>query len=131
MKMLREDDPDLGQITELAKAEDTPEDKRPKCSSDLGYKKIEEFYPGAEHKQPHKKEQNGKLTKRKKQDNKSIGRRRVPVEHAIGKLKRYRILGRPFDGTIKQFDLTLSILTGLANLKTLWNRKKKKPKREF
>ena len=131
MKMLREDDPDLGQITELAKAEDTPEDKRPKCLSDLGYKKIDGFYPGADHKQPHKKEKNGKLTKRQKQDNKSVGRRRVPVEHAIGKLKRYRILGRPFDGTIKQFDLTLSILTGLANLKTLWNRKKKKPKREF
>ena len=73
-----------------------------------------------------KKEKNGKLTKRQKQDNKSIGRRRVKVEHVIGKLKRYRILGRPFDGTIKQFDLTLSILTGLANLKTLWNRKKEK-----
>ena len=131
MKMLREDDPDLGQITELAKTEDTPADKRPKCLSDLGYKKIDGFYPGADHKQPHKKEKNGKLTKRQKQDNKSVGRRRVPVEHAIGKLKRYRILGRPFDGTIKQFDLTLSILTGLANLKTLWNRKKKKPKREF
>ena len=131
MKMLREDDPDLGQITELAKAEDTPADKRPKCLSDLGYKKIDGFYPGADHKQPHKKEKNGKLTKRQKQDNKSVGRRRVPVEHAIGKLKRYRILGRPFDGTIKQFDLTLSILTGLANLKTLWNHKKKKPKREF
>ena len=121
LKMLREDDPDLGQITELAKAGDTPEDKRPKCLSDLGYKKIDGFYPGADHKQPHKKEKNGKLTKRQKQ---IIGRRRVKVEHVIGKLMRYRILGRPFDGTIKQFDLTMSILTGLANLKTLWNRKK-------
>ena len=59
MKMLREDDPDLGQITEMAKAGDTPEDKRPKCLSDLGYKKIDGFYPGADHKQPQKKEKNG------------------------------------------------------------------------
>ena len=49
MKMLREDDPDLGQITDLAKTGDTPEDKRPKCSSDLRYKKIDGFYPGATH----------------------------------------------------------------------------------
>ena len=132
LKMLQEDDPDLGIITQTLKsADEPPKEIQILVFSDMGYKKIQEMYPGGTHKQPHKRPKDGRLTNRQKQDNKSIGRRRVHVEHAIGKLKRYRILGRPFDGTIEEFDLAMSVITGLANLKTLWNHKKKKPRREF
>ena len=131
LSMLREEDPDLGLITDRAKSHTTPRDKRPVILSDLGYKKIQEHYPGATHKQPHKKPHGGELTKRQKQDNRAISKKRIRVEHAIGKLKRYAVLATPFDGTVKRFDLTISVLSGLANLKTLWNHRKKKPKREF
>ena len=131
MNMLRKDDPDLGPVTSRSKSKDTPADKQMLILSDLGYKKIQDVYPGARHKQPHKKIKDVDLTKRQKQDNRAISRRRVRVENAIGKVKRYRILGSPFDGTVEKFSLTMSIITGLANLKTLWNHKKKRPKREF
>ena len=52
---------------------------------------------------------------------------RVRVEHSIGRLKRYARLADPYDGTISQFNYEFNVITGLVNLRLLWDKIDKGP----
>ena len=65
---------------------------------DLGFKGVEKIYDFGElvigHKKPRKskKNPNTELTDAQKAHNRQVSRRRIYVEHAIGRMKKYRML---------------------------------------
>lgn len=73
-------------------------------------------YIGTAVKTPHKKPKGNKLTDEQKQYNKALSSRRVVVEHAIGRMKRYQILAQRFRNPRKSHTLILKNIAGLANL---------------
>ena len=69
---------------------------------DLGYKGIDKDYKEGKIELPHKKPRKSKrnpnpqLTKEQKSENRALSQVRIRVEHAIGGVKRYRILVHKF-----------------------------------
>jgi hypothetical protein len=59
---------------------------------DLGFVGIEKDFDCKELSIPHKKPKKKELTAEQKAENKSLASKRVRVEHALARLKRYRIL---------------------------------------
>ena len=93
-----------------------------KAGLDLGYKGIEKDYPGGEIGIPHKKSRKSKnnpnpqLTEKEKAENRALSRVRIKVEHAIGGIKRYRILVHKFRNRVEgMFDDVIGICAGLWN----------------
>jgi hypothetical protein len=92
---------------------------------DLGYQGIKNDYRSPEnihipHKKPRKskKNPNPSLTPKQKRENKSVGRKRIPVEHAIGGMKIFRILATKLRNKLNKFaDRVIFLVAGLWNLK--------------
>ena len=60
----------------------------------------------------------GGLTRRDPGHNAEVTRARIAVEHAIGRIKQYRIITtKPYHGTPDQFNDELNVVTGIVNLK--------------
>ncbi len=89
---------------------------------DLGYQGIQSDYQGEDIHIPHKKPRKSKpkpdpqLTPQQKQENRALAKLRVPVEHAIGGIKRFRILVAPYRNHKDNFADDL-----LAVAAALWN----------
>jgi hypothetical protein len=64
---------------------------------------------------PHKKPKGGELTKEQKRENRAISRERVSNEHAIGFVKRFRILTERYRGRRKGFGLRFNLIAGICN----------------
>ena len=65
----------------------------------------------------------GRLTQRDPDRNAEVTRARITVEHAIGRIKQYRIMTtRPYHGTPDRFNDELNVVTGIVNLKHGWDR---------
>ena len=73
---------------------------------------------------PEKKRRGKEMTARQKRRNKRISSKRIAVEHAIGRIKRWARMTDPYDGTIEEFRDELEAVTGLANFSLLWNKEK-------
>jgi DDE superfamily endonuclease len=73
-------------------------------------------YIGTSVKTPHKKPKGKKLTPEQKKYNKAFSSRRVVVEHATGRMKRYQILAQRFRNPRRTHTLILKNIAGLANL---------------
>lgn len=89
---------------------------------DLGYQGIQATYQGEHIVIPYKKARKSKknpdpqLSSRQKQENRVLAKLRVSVEHAIGGLKRFRILVAPYRNHKQNFeDDVLAIAAGLWN----------------
>ena len=89
---------------------------------DLGYQGIQTSYQGEHIHIPHKKPRKSKhkpdpqLTQQQKQENQALARLRVPVEHAIGGIKRFRALVSPYRNHKDGFDDDLiAVAAGLWN----------------
>ena len=123
---LRRDDPDLGRITESMKDAGTPGRRRVTLYADLGYAGVGKTYPGSTLMQPEKKRPGRMLTARQKRHNRRVSRTRVRVEHAIGRIRRFNIPSRPYDGTPGQLGDEIQVATGPANFHVLWDKKDKK-----
>ncbi len=127
LTMIKNNPPDLGILTARMRSNRKhPEDEKVKMFSDLGYMGIEEVYPGATSVQPDKKPRKGKLTKKQKAQNRRISSKRVTVEHAIGRIKQYKRMRDPYDGTAEEFDREFQVTAGLANFRLLWDKRNKK-----
>lgn len=91
---------------------------------DLGFTGVDKIYEFKElligHKRPKKskKNPNPKLTPEQKEKNKQVSKERIYVEHAIGGMKRYRILKNK--GRAKSYELKNQVI---ANCAALWNYK--------
>ena len=127
LTLLKEDPPDLGILTRIMSDGGTPEQDQPVLYVDKGYQGISECYPGADTRQPAKRRRNSKgraggLTQEELSRNKEINCIRVVVEHAIGRIKQYRITTRPYCGTPEELNDELNIIAGLVNLSLDWDR---------
>ncbi len=82
---------------------------------DLGYFGIEKDYPKLNVNIPVKKPKKKELTPKEKRYNKKQRKARVIVEHAISRMKKFRIMGDEFRNRLKRYDSMTSIVCGLVN----------------
>jgi hypothetical protein len=73
-------------------------------------------YLGTGLKTPKRKPAGGQLTPRQKAGNRRVGRKRVVVEHGIGKMKIWRIAAERWRNPRRRHTLTLKNVAGLHNL---------------
>jgi len=87
--------------------------KRIELKTDTGYLGIKKIHANSE--LPIKRSKYHKLTKEEKRYNREISSQRVTNEHAIGFLKRFKILSLPYRNRRKRFGLRLNLLAGICN----------------
>lgn len=103
----------------MFKAEFPPEKnwfEKHRVRVDLGFLGLEKDYSCKELFIPHKKKKKQELSAEQKEENKSFAKERIAVEHAIGGMKRYRILSerlRVHD--VELHDVILGVCAGLWN----------------
>jgi len=73
-------------------------------------------YQGTALRRPHRKPRGRDLTRRQKRHNRRLSRRRVVVEHAIGKMKTWRAAADRFRSPPRRHTLVLKNVAGLHNL---------------
>lgn len=82
---------------------------------DRGYQGIKKDFPQMNVKIPVKKKKGVELSKKDKRYNKKLSKERVIVEHTIGKMKKFGIMGNTFRNRLKNYDTKVSIVSGLVN----------------
>lgn len=86
---------------------------------DKGYEGIEDEYPGNMVLKPRRARRNHLLNPLEKIINQALSSLRMPVEHLIGALKRFRILADPYRGSFRFYDQITALVAGIHNFKTL------------
>jgi hypothetical protein len=97
----------------LFKASGVRMQKNTKAKVDTGYLGIMKIHANSEH--PIKSSKHHKLTKEEKRHNREVSSQRVYNEHAIGFLKRFKILALPYRNRRKRFALRVNLLAGICN----------------
>jgi hypothetical protein len=80
---------------------------------DTGFQGIHKLHKNS--KIPKKKTKKRPLTKEEKTINRKISSKRVTNEHAIGFLKRFRILSEKYRNRRKRFGLRFNLIAGICN----------------
>lgn len=88
---------------------------------DLGYQGMKEDFPKIKSQLPIKKLPKKELTRKEKRYNKKHSRERVVIEHAISRIKKFRIIGEEFRNKLNSYDTKMSIVTGLINFRIMLN----------
>jgi len=83
------------------------------AQTDTGFIGIEKLHKNTA--LPHKKPKGGQLTKEQKRENRVISSKRVSNEHAIGFVKRFKILTERYRGRRKGFGLRFNLIAGICN----------------
>jgi hypothetical protein len=86
---------------------------------DKGYEGLEEEYPQVRVEKPRKARRAHPLTVLEKIYNRAMSTLRIPVEHAIGHLKKYRLLAGIYRGKPERYDESALVIAGLHNYKEL------------
>ncbi len=71
---------------------------------DLGFLGIEKDYPEQKSVLPIKKKRNQDLTLEEKEHNKSHSKKRIVIEHAICRIKKYKIMSDVFRNRLKKYE---------------------------
>ena len=90
-------------------------------NADLGYQGIDKDFPSLKSRIPIKRKRGKVLEKKDKRYNKKLNRKRVVVEHVIGRMKKFKIMGSIFRNRLKRYDDMTSIISGLINFRVLKN----------
>lgn len=72
-------------------------------------------YVGTRLRVPHKKPRNGALTAEQKRANRALSRRRIAVEHGIGKMKIWRIAAERYRNPLRRHAVMMKNVAGLHN----------------
>ncbi len=88
---------------------------------DLGYQGVQDDFPDMKSKIPRKKQRGKERTREDKKFNKMLSRERVVVEHAIGRMKKFGIMGGTFRNRLSRYNDMTSIVGGLVNFRTMLN----------
>jgi len=83
------------------------------AETDTGYQGIVKIHANSI--LPKKRSKNVLLTKEDKQRNKDISSNRATNEHAIGFIKRFKILTERYRNRRKRFGLRLNLIVGICN----------------
>jgi hypothetical protein len=80
---------------------------------DTGFSGIKRFHKNSE--LPRKRSKKKPLTKEDKLFNRTVSSDRVANEHAIGFVKRFKILSERYRNRRKRFGLRFNLIAGLCN----------------
>ena len=72
-------------------------------------------YVGTRLQVPHKKPRNGTLTAEQKRSNRALSRRRIVVEHGIGKMKIWKIAADRYRNPLRRHTVMMKNVAGLHN----------------
>jgi hypothetical protein len=97
---------------------DTPKDVE--SIVDLGFLGVEKDYPEQISSLPIKKKKgNQDLTIEEKEYNRIHSKKRIVIEHAICRLKKYRIMSEIFRNKLRKYDMVSDIVSGLVNYRIM------------
>lgn len=97
---------------------DTPKDVE--SIVDLGFLGVEKDYPEQISSLPIKKKKgNQDLTIEEKEYNRIHSKKRIVIEHAICRLKKYRIMSEVFRNKLRKYDMVSDIVSGLVNYRIM------------
>jgi hypothetical protein len=82
--------------------------------ADAGYQGLTELHENSQ--TPFKKSKYHALTKREKQSNRSLARKRIVIEHIFRKLKVFRILSERYRNRRKRFAIRFNLIATIYNL---------------
>jgi transposase len=82
--------------------------------ADAGYQGLAELHENCQ--TPFKKSKYHPLTKKEKQKNRALARKRILIEHIFRKLKVFRILGERYRNRRKRFALRFNLIAAIYNL---------------
>ena len=98
---------------------DTPKDVV-ESIVDLGFLGVEKDYPEQISSLPIKKKKgNQDLTIEEKEYNRIHSKKRIVIEHAICRLKKYRIMSEVFRNKLRKYDMVSDIVSGLVNYRIM------------
>lgn len=86
---------------------------------DLGFLGVQKDFPEQKSCLPIKKDRGCELTEVEKEYNKNHSRKRIVIEHAICRLKKYRIMNDVFRNRIRKYDKISDIVSGLVNFRIM------------
>ncbi len=86
---------------------------------DLGYLGVEKDFPEQKSSLPYRKNRHQELSQEEITYNKGHSRRRIVIEHAICRLKKYRIMNDVFRNKLRKYNKVSDIVAGLVNYRTL------------
>ena len=96
---------------------DTPKDVE--SILDLGFLGVEKDYPEQISSLPIKKKGNQDLTIEEKEYNRIHSKKRIVIEHAICRLKKYRIMSEIFRNRLRKYDMVSDIVSGMVNYRII------------
>ena len=88
--------------------------KHTRILADAGYQGLAELHENCQ--TPFKKSKYHPLTKREKQRNRALARKRILIEHIFRKLKVFRILSERYRNRRKRFALRFNLIAAIYNL---------------
>ena len=91
-----------------------PLPKRAHAYADSGYQGLQQDHSGVEI--PYKRTKTRPLTKDERAYNHALSRFRVRVEHAIARLKSFRILSERYRYPRERYDVKISTVAGILNI---------------
>ena len=89
---------------------------------DLGYLGVEKDYPNQISILPYKRKKGKELLNYQKEWNKLQSKIRIKVEHAISKIKKFRINSDTFRNRLCRYDGISDIVCGIVNFKIRWKQ---------
>ena len=89
---------------------------------DLGYLGVEKDFPKQISILPYKRKKGKELTLSQKEWNKLQSKIRIKVEHAISKIKKFRISSDTFRNRLYRYDVISEIVCGIINFKIRWKQ---------
>ena len=89
---------------------------------DLGYLGVEKDFPDQTSILPYKKKKRKELLEYQKEWNKLQSKIRIKVEHAISKIKKFRINAETFRNRLCRYDDISDIVCGIINFKIRWKK---------
>lgn len=81
--------------------------------ADLGYLGIQKLHTNSA--VPQRRQPRNPITQEQKARNRSLSSERVVVEHAIRKLKVFRILAERYRNRRKRYNLRVNLIAGIVN----------------
>ncbi len=93
-----------------------------KILADLGYQGIYKDFPYLQSKIPFKKIGIRKeLNDLEKEENKKISKKRIVIEHAFGRLKKFKILGESYHNSLQNYSNFFKSIAFITNFRMLSN----------
>jgi hypothetical protein len=86
---------------------------------DLGFLGVEKEFPEQKSSLSIKRKRNQILTKEEEEYNRTHSRIRIVVEHAICRIKKYRIMNDVFRNRLRKYDRVSDIVSGLVNYRIM------------